>query len=68
MKRGSSLCFRGSGRRFCVGQGSDVPSMFCTSVIQVDIRNNFYAIEGPEKKGEDEFVIWELIKIQQITF
>ena len=35
--KGGILCFRGSGRRcFCFGRGSDVSSMFWTSVVQVD--------------------------------
>ena len=29
------MCFRCFGRRFCFGQGSDVSSMFRTSVVQV---------------------------------
>ena len=34
-KGGSLVCFRGSGRRFCFSQGSDVLSMFWKSLVQV---------------------------------
>ena len=33
-KGGSLVSFRGSGRRFCFGRGSDVPSMFWTCIVQ----------------------------------
>ena len=32
-------CFRVSGRLFCFGRGSDVSSMFWTSVVQVEQMN-----------------------------
>ena len=41
--------FRGSGRRFCFGRGSGIPSMFWASVVQVEQMNK----KGPyayEKK------------------
>ena len=36
---GFQQCFRGSGRRFCFGRGSDVSSEFWTSVVQVEQMN-----------------------------
>ena len=40
VKGGSIVRFRGSGRRFCFGRGSDISSMFWTSVVQVEQMNN----------------------------
>ena len=34
-KGGSLVFFRGSGRRFCFGRGSDISSMFRISIVQV---------------------------------
>ena len=39
-QRGSLSCFRGSGRRFCVGRGFNVSSMFWSSVVHVERTNN----------------------------
>ena len=36
VKGGSLACFRGSGRRFCFRRGSDVSSMFWTSVFKLN--------------------------------
>ena len=36
---GSLVSFRGSGRRFCFGRGSDVSSMFWIWVVQVEQMN-----------------------------
>ena len=33
------VCFRGSGRRFCFGRGSDVSRKFWTSVVQGEQMN-----------------------------
>ena len=45
----SLVCFRASGRRFCFGRGSDVSSMFCTSVVQVEQMNKKVDLTRIEK-------------------
>ena len=67
VRGGPLVCFHGSGRRFCFGRGSDVSSIFWTSVFQVEQMNKKVDLMRKETTSFSLFMAYKIF-ITRVTY